>query len=82
MARRGQELERVIAASWESVGHTSYGPACLWRLEAEEGASASRRQGMAETPHGHLRLVVESWRRRIGIESLTGRDAGFAHRVG
>ena len=64
MARRGQELERVIAASWESVGHTTYRPACLWGLEAE-GVSALRRHTWREHP------TEES-----EINHPTGRDAG------
>ena len=38
-------------APGETDGHTSYGSAYLWRLEAEECASAPRRQGMEGTPH-------------------------------
>merc|ERR1712026_520384 len=33
---RGPGLERAIAAPGKTDGHTSYGPACLWRLEAED----------------------------------------------
>ena len=50
---------REEASGWRAIiarhvgkasEHTTYGPACSWGLEAE-GASASRRHGMAVPPH-------------------------------
>ena len=65
MARRGQELERVIAASWESVGPTTHRPACLWGPEVE-GVSASRRHTWREHPTEEAEInrrrdLVDRW---------------------